>query len=259
MVTTQFSQAFVELADTIGEDFDAAAFLLALTRRSVQLMDIAAAGVLLTDAHAAPRRRAASSRAALRLQHLQARTGQGPAVDCCRTGRGVSADDVRADDRWPEFTAGAAGAGFAAVHTVAMRHRARTIGALSFFTTWPGPLDPSSLVTGRALSDIATIGLLQRDSIQAHETRTLQLQTALDSRILIEQAKGILAERLGLSVTDAFSLLRQQARSHNRRLHDVAQGIVRATDPPGPPATDQPASPSSAGRTGPLGRPALPA
>ncbi|WP_199517300.1 GAF and ANTAR domain-containing protein [Nucisporomicrobium flavum] len=247
MVTAQVSNAFVEIADTLGEDFDTSVFLQTLTDRSVQLMHITAAGALLADEHGTLRRSTASSRRALLLQQIQLRTGQGPGVDCFRTGRAVDADNLATDDRWPEFAVGAAGAGFAAVHAVAMRHRARTVGALNFFTTQLGPLDPGSLNTGRALSAIATIGLLQREGVRSRERRASQLQTALDSRILIEQAKGILAERLEMSVDDAFSLLRQYARSHNRRLRDVAQGIVNATEQLNPPTSGRPAAPHPTG------------
>ncbi|MCM4084350.1 GAF and ANTAR domain-containing protein [Paractinoplanes hotanensis] len=239
MVTEGLATVLVEIADTLGEDFDTSAFLFTLTQRSVQLMDIGAAGGLLADDHGVLRLSAASSPGALLLQQLQLRTGSGPGVDCYRTGRSVSADNLPADDRWPEFAAGATDAGFAAVHVVAMRHHLQTVGALSFLTGRPGPLDPDSLDIGRTLSEIATIGLLQHDSIRTHELQAAQLQTALDSRILIEQAKGILSERLGLTMNDAFGLLRSHARSHNRRLRDVARGVVDSTERLGPPAADR--------------------
>lgn len=229
MVTARLADALVEIADTLGDDFDTSVFLHTLTDRSVQVMDITAAGVLLADDHGAIRRSGASSQEALVLQQWQVQTQHGPAVDCLRTGQSVSADNLSADVRWPQFAVRAAAAGFAAVHAVAMRRRAQTVGALSFFTTRSGPLDPNSLNTGRALSEIAAIGLLQRDGIRAGEVRVAQLQTALDGRVLIEQAKGILSERLGLSVSDAFSLLRHHARNRNRRLRDVARGVVDGT------------------------------
>lgn len=229
MVTARLADALVEIADTLGDDFDTSTFLRTLTDRSVEVMDITAAGVLLADDHGAIRRSSASSHEALALQQWQVQTEHGPAMDCLRTGQSVSADNLRADVRWPQFAVRAAAAGFAAVHTVAMRRRAQTVGALSFFTTRSGPLDPNSLNTGRALSEIAAIGLLQRDGIRAGEVRVGQLQTALDGRILIEQAKGILSERLGLSVSDVFSLLRHHARNRNRSLRDVARGVVDGT------------------------------
>jgi len=138
----------------------------------------------------------------------------------------VSVADLPTAGRWPRFTAAAAEVGFAAVHALPRRLRTEVIGALNFFDTDPGALDGGKLRIGQAPADVATIGLLQQRAIRRRDVLTEQLQTALNSRILIEQAKGLLAERLHVDVEDSFNLLRNAARSHNRRLSDLAQGLV---------------------------------
>ncbi|PWU59160.1 transcriptional regulator, partial [Micromonospora globispora] len=132
--------------------------------------------------------------------------------------------------RWPRFSAAAAEVGFAAVHALPMRLRSEVIGALNLFDTQPGALDQGKLRIGQALADVATIGLLQHRAIHRRDILTEQLQTALNSRVLIEQAKGVLAERLQVEVGEAFVLLRNGARSHNRRLSDLAQAIIDGSE-----------------------------
>jgi hypothetical protein len=138
--------------------------------------------------------------------------------------------DLPADGRWPHFNQAAAEIGFSAVHAVPMRLRTEVIGALNFFDTETGSMDLEGQRIGQALADVATIGLLQQRTIRQRDNVTEQLQTALNSRILIEQAKGALAERLNVSVDEAFSRLRGEARSRNRQLSDLAQSIVDGTE-----------------------------
>jgi hypothetical protein len=146
--------------------------------------------------------------------------------------------DVSAAPQWPRFTVAAIEAGFAAVHALPMRLRTDVVGALNLFTTEIGALDEDRLRVGQALADIATVGLLQQRAIRRRDVLTEQLQTALNSRVLIEQAKGLLSERLRVSVSDAFTILRDSARSRNRRLSELAQAIVDGTEQIPPPAGD---------------------
>jgi GAF domain-containing protein len=205
-------------------------FLHVLTERCVQLLGVSAAGLLLTDEQDTLQVVAASSERTRLLELFQLQTDQGPCVDCFRTGRPVSVADLPSAGRWPRFTAAAADAGFAAVHALPMRLRTEIIGALNFFDTDPGALDAGKLRVGQALADVATIGLLQHRAISQRDTLTEQLQTALNSRVLIEQAKGMVAERLHLDMAEAFVLLRGTARSHNRRLSDLATAIVNGSE-----------------------------
>jgi len=226
MAEIQLADVFVEMADTLVDDFDVIDFLHVLTERCVQLLGVSAAGLLLTDQRDNLQVVAASSERTRLLELFQLQTDQGPCVDCFRTGQPVSVVDLPSAGRWPGFTAAAADAGFAAVHALPMRLRTEVIGALNLFDTNPGPLDSGRLRIGQALADVATIGLLQQRAIRRRDTLTEQLQTALNSRVLIEQAKGVLAERLHLDVAEAFTVLRNDARSRNRRLSELAQAIV---------------------------------
>ncbi|GAB3938618.1 hypothetical protein GCM10027614_19030 [Micromonospora vulcania] len=173
---------------------------------------------------------AASSERTRLLELFQLQTDQGPCLDCFHSGQPVSVADLPIGGRWPRFTAAAAEVGFAAVHALPMRLRTEVIGALNLFDVQPGALDADKLRMGQALADVATIGLLQQRAIERGDILTEQLQTALNSRVLIEQAKGVLAERLQVDVGEAFVLLREGARRHNRRLSDVARAIVDGTE-----------------------------
>ena len=239
------SDAFVELADTLVADFDVIDFLHLLTERSVQLLGASAAGVLLADPRGELRLVAASTEAARVLELFQLQNDQGPCLDCFRAGQPVAAADLTASgQRWPQFAAAARQAGFAAVQAVPMRLRAQVIGALNLFQAAPGGLGREDVRVGQALADVATIGLLQQRSTRRSETLSEQLQGALNSRVAIEQAKGKLAERLGLDMDQAFTLLRSYARRRNLRLSDLAQAVIDGTpaDFPGltAPATAKP-------------------
>jgi GAF domain-containing protein len=234
------ADVFVEMADTLVADFDVIDFLHVLTERCVELLGVSAAGLLLTDERDTLQVVAASSERTRLLELFQLQTDQGPCVDCFRTGRPVSVTDLPTAGRWPRFTAAAAEVGFAAVHALPMRLRAEVIGALNLFDTGPSTLDESKLRIGQALADVATIGLLQQRAIHRRDTLTEQLQTALNSRILIEQAKGVLAERLHIDMADAFTVLRNHARSHNRRLSDLAQAVVDGSQQLPPQAAGDP-------------------
>jgi len=240
MAEIQLPDVFIGLSDTLVADFDVIDFLHVLTTRCVQLLGVSAAGLLLTDERDTLRVVAASSERTMLLELFQLQTDQGPCVDCSHTGQPVSVANLPAAGRWPRFTAAAAEVGFSAVHALPMRLRTEVIGALNLFDTGPGALDERKLCIGQALADVATIGLLQQRAIHHRDILTEQLQTALSSRILIEQAKGVLAERLQLDMADAFTLLRGTARINNRRLSDLAQVIVDGSEQLPRPATGNP-------------------
>jgi GAF domain-containing protein len=252
------SATFVELTDTMVDDFDIIDFLHVLTSRSVELLDVSAAGLLLADPRGELRVVAASSEAARLLELFQLQSDQGPCLDCFRSGQPAGSNDLIAEQRWPQFAAAAGQAGFAAVQALPMRLRDQVIGALNLFRATAGPFDADSVHVGQALADVATISLLHERNIRRTDTLNEQLQTALNSRVIIEQAKGKLAERLGIDVDLAFTLLREQARNRNQRLSDLARAFVDGTQTitgpasgrgkPGRPGTRKP-------RTGP--RPAL--
>ena len=224
------SETFVELTDTMVADFDVIDFLHVLTDRSVQLLDVSAAGLLLADPRGELRVVAASSEAARLVELFQLQNQQGPCLDCFRAGQPVTAADLAAaEQRWPRFAAAALQAGFGAVQALPMRLREQVIGALNLFRADAGAFAPEDVRVAQALADVATISLLHERNVRRTDTLNEQLQTALNSRVVIEQAKGKLAERLGLDMDQAFGLLREYARARNLRLSDLAQAVIDGT------------------------------
>ncbi|MFD8496760.1 ANTAR domain-containing protein [Amycolatopsis sp. NPDC059657] len=220
-------ETVVELADTLIDDFDTIAFLQLLVDRCVELLEVDAAGLLLADHHGRLRLIASSSEQVRLLELLQLQNNEGPCLDAFRTGTRVSHPRLNtAGAMWPMFVVAAAEAGFEAVDALPMKLRRDVIGALNLFRATSGPLPPEGLQTALALVDIATIGLLQARSIREREVLTEQLQTALNSRVLIEQAKGVLSERLGVDMDGAFTTLRGYARGHHLKLADLARTIL---------------------------------
>jgi GAF domain-containing protein len=242
MDTDLLSDTFIDLADTMVADFDVIDFLHVLTDRSVTLLAASAAGVMLADPRGELRVAAASSEEAGLLELFQLQNDQGPCLECFRTGRAVTATDLAGPaPRWPRFAEAATRAGFATVEALPMRLRDQVIGALNLFRADPGQFDPAELRIAQALADVATIGLLHERNVRRREAVSEQLQGALNSRVVIEQAKGKLAERLGIDMDRAFRMLRDYARNSNQHLTDVARDFVTAgtADFP-PPARHQP-------------------
>jgi transcriptional regulator with GAF, ATPase, and Fis domain len=231
MDTELLSDTFVDLADTMVADFDVIDFLQLLTDRSVKLLAASAAGVVLADPRGQLRVAAASSEAAGLIELFQIQNDQGPCLDCFRTSRPIAAPDLRGRTEWPRFIAHTLDTGYRSVHAVPMRLRTETIGALNLFAIQPRALRPDELRIAQALADVATIGILQERAIRRREVLAEQLQVALNSRVIIEQAKGVLAERGQLEMERAFEVLRGHARSTQQRLSDVALAVATRTIP----------------------------
>jgi GAF domain-containing protein len=237
MDTDLLSDTFVDLADTMVADFDVIDFLHLLTDRTVRLLAASAAGVMLADPRGELRVAAASTEEAGLLELFQLQNDQGPCLDCFRTGRPVTAADLTGPaPRWPRFAQAAAQAGFATVEALPMRLRDQVIGALNLFRTESDPFDPADLRIAQALADVATIGLLHERNVRRRDTVAEQLQAALNSRVIIEQAKGKLAERLSIDMDRAFTMLREYARNTNQHLTDVARNFVIGATAEFPPA-----------------------
>ncbi|HET9256873.1 MAG TPA: GAF and ANTAR domain-containing protein [Pseudonocardiaceae bacterium] len=226
----RLAQTFVELADTLVDEFDLVEFLDMLVDRCVELLDVSAVGLMLVDFRGRLQVMASSSENIRLLELFQLQNDDGPCLDCYRTGQPVNHPDLAsADDRWPRFAPAATEAGFRTVHALPMRLRAEILGAFNLFHTESHQLDSSVTRIGQAMADVATIGLIQERSLRHHETLTDQLQIALNSRIIVEQAKGILAERRGIHPSEAFTLLRDYARNHRQRLTELAAAVVDGT------------------------------
>jgi hypothetical protein len=217
----------VELADTLVADFDVIDFLHTLATRSVELLGATAAGIMLADPHGELKVMASSTEEARLLELYELQNNEGPCLDCYRTGLPVVREGLPAmQSAWPAFTPRLQELGFHCAQALPLRLRTETIGALNLFRTEPGRLSEADLGIGQAMADVATVGLLQERAIAARELLATQLQAALTSRVVLEQAKGMLAQRTGLPLDQAFQLMRGYARSNNRRLSDVAAHII---------------------------------
>jgi GAF domain-containing protein len=231
-VNERLAQTFVELADTLVGGFDLMEFLHMLTERCVELLEVDAAGLLLADSHGALQLVAASTEQARVAELFQIQNDEGPCLDSYRTGQPVIVPDITADqaaERWPRFSAAAGEMGFAAVHAIPMRLRDQVIGTLNLFGTAAVGLDPAVARAAKALVDVATIGILQERAAREQGLVSGQLQAALNSRIIIEQAKGILAERMRVTPDQAFIVLRAYSRNHNYPLTRLAADVIAGT------------------------------
>jgi GAF domain-containing protein len=237
MDTNLLSDTFVDLADTMVADFDVIDFLHLLTDRSVALLGASAAGVVLANPRGELRVAAASTEEAGLLELFQLQNDQGPCLECFRTGRPVTAADLAGPaPRWPRFAAAATRSGFRTMQALPMRLRDQVIGALNLFRAGPGPFEGADLRIAQALADVATIGLLHERSVRRRETVAERLQAALNSRVVIEQAKGKLAKRLSIDMDRAFSMIRDYARNCNQHLTDVARDFVNGATAEFPPS-----------------------
>ena len=223
----RLGRTFVEVADTLVDDFDLVELLALVTERCVELLDASAAGLLLADGQGTLHLMAATSEATELVELFQLQNDEGPCLECCRSGEPVLVADLGAEAaRWPLFVPVATGVGFAAAHALPLRLRGRVLGALNLFRARPGRLARADVTTAQALADVATIAILQHQAARQAQELTEQLRAALDSRIAIEQAKGVIAERAGVDMAEAFARLRAYARSNRRLLAEVAQEVV---------------------------------
>jgi GAF domain-containing protein len=225
---TLLIKAFVVLADTMVADYDIIDLLDRLVAYSVDLLAADAAGILLADAVGDLRVVASSNEQTDWMELMQLQADEGPCVECFRTGAPVSIEDLTdAAQRWPRFVAAVMERGvYRSVHALPLRLRGDAIGTLNLFHQLPGPLPAADLALGQALADVATIGILSERTIRRGEVANEQLQTALNSRIVIEQAKGVLAHHGKLNMDAAFDRLRRYARHNSLRLSDVARRVV---------------------------------
>jgi GAF domain-containing protein len=222
------SEAFVALADTLVDDYDIIDLLDQLVAHCVALLAADAAGIMLADPREQLRPVAASSEDAETMELLQLQSDEGPCLEAYRTAAQVRIPDLsQVAGRWPRFVAAVVrSGGFASVHAIPLRLRGQAIGALNLFHRDPGPLPDADLALGQALADVATIGILQERAIRRSEVLNEQLQTALNSRVVIEQAKGVVAQHFGVGMAAAFDRLRGYCRSNTLRLAEVARQLV---------------------------------
>jgi GAF domain-containing protein len=224
------TRTFVDLTDTLVDDFDVVELLTLLTDRCTEILGVQAAGILLVGADGNLRVVASSSEAMRVLELFEIQSHEGPCLDSYRTGEPVFGLDLgKGDVRWPGFIAKALEAGFHSVHGLPLRLRGNVLGALNLFHAQPNAMDKVDLDVAQALADVATIAIVHHRAKLEIGVLNAQLHQALNSRIVIEQAKGIVAERAGVSVEQAFYALRNHSRNQRLRLSEVAQGVINGS------------------------------
>lgn len=228
------ASTFVMLADTLVDHFDVTDLFVRLTSACVEVLGAATAGLMLVDQHDTLQLMASSSEAMRALELYEMSYDQGPCMECYASRKPVSADlrNSEAAQRWPQFTAEALRQSVTAVQALPMRLRGQTIGALNIFHTTGGRLDDHHTALAQALADIATIALLQRRALTSSEMLSEQLQEALNDRVVIEQAKGLLAERGRTDIDTAFRLLREYCRASRIPLTSTARELLSAQRDP---------------------------
>lgn len=220
-------RAFQDLSDELVADYDLVDMLSRLTAHCASLLDIASAGILLADSAGVLHLMSSSSERTHHLEVFQLERDEGPCLDCYRDGDRIDAPDlVAARERWPQFCAAASFVGFKSVHALPMRLKDNVLGTLGLFGTEIGALDDSDLELAQALAHVASVAIVNERSASDRAMVNEQLQHALTSRIVVEQAKGVLAHAGELDMTDAFAVLRRYARDHGRKLSEVATEIV---------------------------------
>jgi GAF domain-containing protein len=223
--------AFAALADTLVADYDVVELLQTLVDTCVALLDVTAAGLLLADVGSNRLDLMASTSEESRLvEIMQLSAEAGPCIECFRTGSVVSVPDIsegRAD--WSDFRSRALEQGFRSMHAVPLRLRQSTVGTLNLFRDVVGELNERDIRVAQALADVATIGILHERDFRATDLLRQQLQLALNSRVVIEQAKGVLAHTHDVTTNEAFTLMRDYARSNRVPLAQVAQQLVQRT------------------------------
>ena len=223
-------RSVAEMADTLVDDYDVVDLLTGLADRCVSLLGVSAAGVMLASPEGSLGLVASSSEAMRLLELFELQAQEGPCLDAFRTGEHVGHQDLEAGSgRWPSFSAAALREGFRSVSALPLRYRDVTLGALNLFSVARVPMDEADVMVARAFADLATLSIMQHRASAEAQRLNEQLSGALTSRVVIEQAKGVVAERAGVDLAEAFSRLRAYARSSNLRLTDVAQAAVAGT------------------------------
>lgn len=226
-------QAFVDAADTLVDDYDVTEMLHQLAVHCVELLDAGAAGFMLSDQRGSLQVLASSNERTQLLELFQIQADEGPCLDSFRTGQPVLVSDLsESERRWPLFAPEAMRENYRSVHALPMRLRQETIGALNLFGHQPGAINEQDLLVAGALADVATIGILQERAIRRGEVVTEQLQEALNNRVTIEQAKGLLAHAHGVDMNEAWEQLRTHSRDNRTRVSDVAYRLVTGELPP---------------------------
>jgi len=220
-------ETFVKLADTLIDDYDVVDLLQFLVDTCRDVLDTTAAGILLADARGDLEVVASTSEASRLVEMMQLSAEEGPCIDSFRSGQRVSVPDIETSkDEWSQFRGSALAQGFRSMDALPLRLRDATIGTLNLLRSAPGAAPEESISAAQAFADVATIGILHERTLRESAILSEQLQAALNSRIIIEQAKGVVSHTRGVSIDEAFTLMREYARSHSMGLSIVAARLV---------------------------------
>lgn len=229
---TLITRAFVSVADTLTTEFDVVDLLHNLVEQCTDILNTDAGGLMLVDDGGQLQLMTSTSEAADFVEVMQLTADRGPCIECFTTGKSVSVPDIAETDLWPEFRQAALDSGFRSAHAVPMKLRGQVIGTMNLFAASPGALTRRDAAVAQALADVATIGILQERISRENTILAEQLHRALDSRILVEQAKGMIAHTLTIKIDDAFTLIRTYARSNNLTIRAVAEAVSNRTIAP---------------------------
>jgi len=223
-------RSLVEMADTLVDDYDVVDLLTGLANRCVNLLGASAAGVMLASPQGSLGLVASSSEAMRLLELFELQAQEGPCLDAFRTGQPIAQQELRAGSgRWPSFSAAAVKVGFRSAFALPLRLREATLGALNLLSVSPTPMDEANVTVARAFADLATLSIVQHRATAEAQRLNEQLSAALTSRVVIEQAKGVISERASVDLAEAFTRLRRYARNHNLRLTAVAEAAINGT------------------------------
>ena len=226
---TDVAATLMQLADTLASDYDMFDYLDLLLTRSANVMNAEAGGVMLSNGRGALRLLASTDEPARLMEVYELASQEGPSVECYRGGVQVIEEDLDTSERWPRFAPAAVTGGYRAAFAFPMRLRQQTVGALSLFRAEPGRPGAEDVRAAQAFAHMAAIGILQERAVRESRELAGQLQTALNTRVVIEQAKGVVADRADVSMGEAYQRLRWYARNHNRPLRGVASEVVART------------------------------
>ncbi len=238
-------RVLVEMADTLVDDYDVVELLTGLATRSVSMLGASAAGVMLASPTGNLGLVASSSEAMRLLELFELQAREGPCLDAYLTGELVRHEVLEAGaGRWPVFSGAAIAAGFRSAFAIPLRLREVTLGALNLLSTDSVPMDEADLIVARAFADLAALSIVHHRASAEAQRVNEQLSVALNSRVVIEQAKGVLSERAGVDLAEAFARMRAYARNGNFRLTDIAHAAVDGTLDPRAWAAPPPAATS---------------
>lgn len=221
-----FRKVLERFTSTLVEPFGLETVLAGLSTDMEHVLEVAGAGVMLEDKSGKLRLKGSSSGILRQLENLQIELDEGPCLLAFRTGETVIAADLHTDQRFPRFGPRATAVGMGAVYSFPLRWGDSVLGALNLYRSEPGGFDDKQIEAGQTFAQVATVFLVHAEDVQESKLLNDQLQRALESRVLIEQAKGFVAGTRQIDPDNAFTVLRHYARNRGLKLQEVAKAVI---------------------------------